>query len=271
MTNIPILIISCDKYADVWTPFFQIFNQRWSDCPFQIYIGSNHKVRDDAKVTTLAIGDDKSWADSVRKMIDRLPGDYAILLLEDFLFTDTVDTARVRRLVDIAEQEQLGCLRLSPHPAPTKKLERYSELGEIEYGADYRVSTQGAIWRLSTLRKLLHPSFSAWQFEQMGSPLSDHYPDKFWSVWEPALVYRHGVERGKWMEQGLDICRRAGVTVDLQARPKMGEQDLAQSRTCHLKSKIASYLPRAIRRRIWPPPAVNHLLAELNESLMREQ
>jgi hypothetical protein len=197
-------------------------------------------------------------------MIDRLPGEYVILMLEDFLFTATVDTGRVRRLVEIARREQLGCLRLSPYPAPTKKIARFPELGELERGADYRVSTQAAIWRLSTLRRLLHPSFSAWQFELTGSALSNHLPDNFWSVRAPALDYKNGVERGKWMRQGLAICHEAGASVDLTRRPPMGPDDEAQSRSCRWKSRIANLFPRAIRQRIWPPPSVDHLLAEID-------
>jgi hypothetical protein len=264
MAEIPILVASCDRYSDLWDPFFQIFRHRWPDCPFPIFLGSNHLARNNAQITTLAIGDDRGWADSVRRMIDCLPGEYAILLLEDFLFTATVDTGRVKRLVEIARQEQLGCLRLSPYPAPTKKIARFPELGELERGADYRVSTQAAIWRLSTLRRLLHPSFSAWQFELTGSPLSNHLPDNFWSVWAPALVYRNGVERGKWMRQGLAICHDASVAVDLASRPQMTPQDEAQSWSCNWKSRIARCLPRAIRRRIWPPPSVTHLLADID-------
>jgi len=121
MAEIPILVVSCDKYSDLWDPFFQIFHHRWPDCPFPIFLGSNHLTRNNPQITTLAIGDDRGWADSVRRMIDRLPGEYAILLLEDFLFTAPVDTGRVKRLVEVARQEQLGCLRLSPCPAPTRK------------------------------------------------------------------------------------------------------------------------------------------------------
>jgi hypothetical protein len=264
MAEVSILVVSCDKYSDIWDPFFQIFHKRWPDCPFPVYLGSNHLTMNSPQVTTLAIGEDRSWADSVRRMIDRLPGDHAILLLEDFLFTDTVETERVKRLVEISQQERLGCLRLGPYPAPTRRISRLPEFGELERGSDYRVSTQAAIWRLSTLRRLLHPSFSAWQFELMGSPLSNHLPDQFWSVWAPALAYRHGVERGKWMRQGLAICHEAGVAVDLSKRPPMSAKDEAQSRSSNWKSRIASCLPRAIRQRIWPPPSVDHLLADVH-------
>ena len=33
-----ILIVSCDKYSDLWDPFFKLFFKFWPDCPFNIYL-----------------------------------------------------------------------------------------------------------------------------------------------------------------------------------------------------------------------------------------
>jgi len=39
--NCSILIPSCDKYSDLWRPFFTLFWRHWPDCPFPVYLGSN--------------------------------------------------------------------------------------------------------------------------------------------------------------------------------------------------------------------------------------
>ncbi len=41
-SELAILVCSCDKYADVWEPFFKLFFKFWPDCPYPIYLLSNY-------------------------------------------------------------------------------------------------------------------------------------------------------------------------------------------------------------------------------------
>jgi len=41
--KIAVLVVSCDKYADLWPPFFQLFLRFWPECPFSVYLISNQK------------------------------------------------------------------------------------------------------------------------------------------------------------------------------------------------------------------------------------
>jgi len=109
--NIPLLVISCDKYADVWKPFFHVFRSRWPDCPFPVYLGTNHLECNEPGVTTINVGDDKDWASGVIKMLDHLDSSQVILFLEDFFFVETVDSTAVLRLVKIAQERFPACLR----------------------------------------------------------------------------------------------------------------------------------------------------------------
>ena len=226
----PILVVSCDKYSDLWRPFFEIFWKRWPDCPYPVYLGSNFKTYQDERVTPINIGDDISWTSGVRQMLRHINAEYFILFLEDFLIKQRVNTEAVDRLVRVARERQLGCLRLSPLPPPTplpaQPIADLPDLGVVLPGDAYRVSTQPAVWRISTLQRLLLPGFSAWEFESIGSQLSSYMPDVFWGPYQFAIVYDHGVEKGKWKPQGLSICRQAGVEVDLDERSAFSEHEL---------------------------------------------
>lgn len=230
MTQPPVLVISCDRYADVWDPFFALFRLRWPDCPFPLFLGTNQKRYENTEVTTLAIGDDESWASGVLKMLDALEGDHVIVFLEDFMLQQRVDTAAVLALVDLARRERVGCLRLVAHMplayAPTRPVAGVPGVGEIERGALHRVSLQVAIWRVETLRRLLVPGETAWDFEVLGTALSNRLPEPFWGVYESVIRYDQAVEKGKWKPAGLRICQEAGVPVDLTARGTFTEEEL---------------------------------------------
>jgi hypothetical protein len=220
--EVPILVVSCDRYADVWRPFFEIFFRRWPDCPYPLRLGTNSGRYDDPRVTTIDIGEDFSWAAGVQSMLDRLGSEHVILFLEDFLIQEPVDGPTIANFLEIARRERVASIRLSPLPPPSALPSRvvpaHPELGVVEPGTGYRVSVQPAIWRVDALRRYLVPGFSPWQFEEIGSRLSDYTDDVFWGPFQPTVVYEHAVEKGRWKQTGLVICREAGVAVDLAAR-----------------------------------------------------
>jgi hypothetical protein len=117
-------------------------------------------------------------------------------------------------------------------------------------GSDYRVSTQAAIWRKDTLLGLCREDWTAWQFEVLGSPSSDLLREPFWSVRRPILHYRQSVQRGKWLPEGLAICRDAGVGIDLTRRPVLSLSELVLYRSVQLRSRLVMLLPGSLRRRI---------------------
>jgi hypothetical protein len=218
MSSLPVLVVSCDRYADLWRPFFQLFWRRWPDCRGPVFLGSNYATYDDPRIQPLRIGEDVTWAAGLRSMLDAISAEYVIVMLEDFLLMRTVDNERIERLVDIAVSEQLGCLRLYSIFPPATAVARYPELGSFAPGESWRVTAQAAIWRVDTLRRFLVPGFSAWDFEQVGTQMSDFMPDRIWGVREPALVYDHAIEKGRWRPQGIEICREADVVVDFSKR-----------------------------------------------------
>jgi hypothetical protein len=226
MGGVPVLVVSCDRYSDVWRPFFELFWRRWPDCAGPVYLGTNFLRHDDQRVQSLPIGPDVTWASGVRRMLDRLDSDYVLVMLEDFLLTEPVDNARIERLARLARAEQPGCLRLYSILPPPRSHPRHPELGWFAPGDPYRITAQAAIWRVSTLRRLLVPGFSPWDFEFLGTQLARGMPDAIWGVREPALVYDQAVEKGRWRPQGVAICLAAGVEIDRGARPVFTREEL---------------------------------------------
>jgi hypothetical protein len=248
-TELPVLVVSCDRYADLWRPFFELFWRRWRDCSGPVYLGTNYQSFDDPRVQTLRVGADVNWAGGVISMLDRIRTDYVIVMLEDFLLMETVDNARIQRLANIASSEGLGCLRLYSIFPPETIVTRYPGLGVFVPGAKWRVTAQAAIWNVATLRRLLVPGFSAWDFELIGSQMSDFMSDQIWGVIRPALVYDHAIEKGKWRPQGLAICSAAGVRVDLERRKAFSAEELeSHEKSRSASSKFAERKTRALAR-----------------------
>lgn len=249
MSNVAILIPSCDKYSDLWKPFFDIFWRRWPDCPYPVYLGSNSQTYPDDRVKNLSIGEDESWAVGVTRMLDEIPATHIILILEDFFLVDDVDTGEVERVVKIAMDNQVACLRLRANEGPTHALAGHPGIGRFAVGEPYRVSAQAAVWDVSQMRKLLLPEFSAWDFEHTGSYLSDHMGLKLWGVFGAVVNYRHVVEKGRWLPRGLLICHHANVQPDFDARPAMTlDQWETHERSSKRCSVVDQMTPKFVRR-----------------------
>ena len=247
MTELSVLIPSCDAYADVWRPFFALFHRHWSDCPYSVYLGSNHITCDEPNVASLLIGEDRSWACSTRRMVEQIQTPYILMILEDFLLQQRVDTCRIVRLIADLERLQGGYLRLKPFPPPDVRLARFPEIGEIEPGAPYRGALQAAIWRRDTLLSLLRDEETAWEMEIYGSRRTDMLDCGFYCVWKAALVYTAGVTLGRWTPQGVAICRQQGVTVDLARRPMMKPGEALRLRWRWATAALLGVIPWKLR------------------------
>jgi len=250
MAELSILIPSCDAYADVWAPFWALLQRNWPDCPYPIYMGANHVPADLPGVRSLLVGDDHSWAQSSRRMVEQIQTTHVLMILEDFLFRRRVDTCRIARLFADLERLNGGYLRLKPFPPPDVRLARFHDIGEIEPGAPYRCALQAAIWRKDVLLCLLVDGETAWEMEIFGSRRTDTLECGFYCVWKPALEYSAGVTRGRWTPQGMAICRQQGVAVDLSCRPVMTPREALLLQLGWTYSALFNAIPWKFRERL---------------------
>lgn len=94
-TKLAVLVPSCDKYADLWKPFFTLFWKFWPDCPFPVYLLTNISTIDDNRVQVLPVGQDVSWSDNLAKTLEKLNYEYVFLFLDDLFLVGRVDTEKV--------------------------------------------------------------------------------------------------------------------------------------------------------------------------------
>lgn len=207
-----ILVLSCDSYADVWPVFFTLFFRYWPDCRLPIYLGANHLRYGDERVTTICVGEDKSWAHSTRLMLQSLGTTYILIFLEDYLLTAPVDGTIVEALANEMRSTGAEFIRFRPSPSPDRPVAGHPLLGELTPGTPYRVSLDIGLWRRETLFSLLEDGETAWDMEILGSRRSDTLPGFYCST---ANVFSrtNGLERGKWKRYNLPMLRKEHVAL----------------------------------------------------------
>ncbi len=162
-------------------------------CPYPIEVVTNTLPIDYPAVTYL--GADRGWGNNLLA--------YLKDKTEPFImwFEDGIAVYADWELVSLAEQEMqnpgIGLVRLFPCPGPT--LPWSEHFGEIDKSLPYAISCQVSIWNPQTIRDILKPDETPWDFEIHGSQRALHYPKTFLSVWREhcAVSYKEYMRRGK--------------------------------------------------------------------------
>jgi hypothetical protein len=227
--DLGVLVVSCDAYSDLWPHFFAFFRRHWGDCPYPVRLGTNRLDCAEPGVATIRIGEDRSWSENLAAMLARTGEPYVLLMLEDFLLTAPADRNGIARARALLREQRADTVRLrgadcSEPPAGGDA--RPPAFEPVAPGTPWRVSAQAAIWDRASLLALLEPGWSPWQFESLGTRLTATLPLQVLRPDRSVLYYRHAVERGKWLPQGIENCRRAGLDIDFAKRSALTEEEM---------------------------------------------
>ena len=217
-----VLVVSCDRYRDLWPPFFHLFWKYWPACPFPVYLGANSSTWHDPRVSTLHAGADESWSKSLKFFLRQIPSQYVLLLLEDFFLDGPVSITGIASSLETLEVLDGTVLRLVPNPPPDLPIEDHPGVGQIHRLAPFRVSAQPGIWNRSALMAILHDDESAWDFEHRGTVRSRTDARGYFCMRATSLACRHVVEQGKWFRPAARYYRELNIGCDFAARPTMG-------------------------------------------------
>ncbi len=228
-----ILVVSCDKHCDLWTPFFTLFRRYWADCEMPVYLGTNRARSDQA--ITLNAGNDEAWSRRLRFFLQNIETDYVLLLLEDFFLDQPVSNALVN--AQLARLHGLNgiCIRLFPNP-PADYF--HNGVGVLHARAAFRVSLQAAIWNRSRLLEILVDEESPWDFELGGSKRSQAWASGFYCVEEPVIHYQHVVERGEWFRASARLYGAQNIGCNFQARAVMSRLKTWKKKPAHFLRRL---------------------------------
>ncbi|MCK9555691.1 hypothetical protein M0R36_07740 [bacterium] len=242
-----VLVVSCDKYADLWKPFFQLFWQFWPDCPTNVYLLTNEICTSFPRVKNLLIGKDISWSDNLRKAILELDEKYIFLFIDDLFLYDFVNASKVLEIFKWILKSNPNYIRMNPTQKPDSP---YNELvGSVSKGTIYRTSTVLSVWKKNVLLDLLKQGESAWDFEVYGSVRSDVY-EGFYSTWSHYFPVINCVVKAKWQRSAIRKFKRLGINIDLTKREKMNCPETILSYFKYLRSGLLNMFPARYRRRI---------------------
>lgn len=231
--NTSVLIYSCDKYSDVWGPFFTLFFRYWL-CPYEVYLVTESEQCLVPDVKT--INANGVWTERVQKAVREIPTKYIIGMCEDFFFRRKVDQTIIDACVMYMEHDhRAGCFNFEKEFEPGCELlpSPYPFFGKKPRGNHFQKSCQPTLWRRDYLLEMLDCKLDPWEWEwqERDYPLN-HY------IWngppeQTAFEYGYhdrqwfGIFQGKWIEDDVGpLFAREGIGIDLNIRGKIRRGDI---------------------------------------------
>jgi hypothetical protein len=220
-TDVSFVIVSCDRYQDLWQPFFSCMDRHWADCPFPVYLVTNEAPFRRSGVSVIHVGPDRDYASNLITAVSAVPTPWVILWLEDLVFTGRVDTERLLSIVTEAVAAGAGYLKLTTDAPLSFEDEQGQRIGAIPTGVRYRSAIGTALYRKDTLLQLLVPGLSAWELDR--SDLSNRLPEPFMALTvrearKPIMPLINTVIKGEWYRPAVPFLRREGFAALLPGR-----------------------------------------------------
>lgn len=218
LEELSIIVPSCDKYNELWEPHFQSLFDKWPNLNSKlsfvpIYVVSNFKEFTHQRVINIKVGEDKSWSDNLIHALPAIKTKYVLILLDDYIFDESVNEARLIQIMNFMENNNAAYIELvldSPIA---------NDVDYVKYGmgikkrfAESRTSLQASLWNVNTLKELLEPNETAWDFEVLGSIRSRLMKEQFYLVIkEPVFHYLNAVNKGKYRQSVIDYINGQGI------------------------------------------------------------
>lgn len=233
-----ILVVSCDRYSDLWEPFFTTFFKYWPDCPYPIYLGTNEIAFRHPRIKLLQVGRDLNYSDNLQRMLGMVRERHVIVWVEDRLVSGPVQTQQLQRLIQIGISRDAHYLKLIPeHPLGYGAND--APIAEVPPGTKYRISITVGLWKKATLLSLLEPGETAWMLEKRGSRRSDKIQTGFFALapsWKatPPIPHVHVIVKGRIIRSALSFLRKEGIAALATRRPLQTLSSVLYTHAYHL-------------------------------------
>lgn len=240
--DLTIIVCSCDKYDDLWFPYFEIFKNQWPDCKYPIVLNTESKTYTheglDIKCLNLYTPEEAAdipWSDRMIETLKHIDSEYVLITLDDHFLLSPVNSKKFEEAFNIIKTHKrisaLSFLAFVPKDKKTKWIGNFGRWSMNDY---FRVNLDTAIWRKKALLRNLKKGENAWEFEINATEralwdFSEYYRYKQGA--EPILDISfhlrrgYGLIRGKWCWANPELFERFGISMDFSKRGYMDKAE----------------------------------------------
>lgn len=221
--ELSILVYSCYRNRDMWRYFSASVAKYWPDRIYRIVLVTDKYEESKDWSFDDVIQNDSDWSDMIANAVKETRSPFVMLFMDDYLLTERVDGRDIAHGIAVARSTDAMCVRLLGED-DGKLVGRYDGDDNLSYyplKSPYCLSTHPCIWNSQYLYDYIHgKGWSAWDFERIGSMEYDDLNHPVVIIREYRFPYIEAVRNGKWLYVGVKWCKKNGIPIDYDSRPR---------------------------------------------------
>lgn len=166
--TITMLILSCNKFSDLWDGHVQQLEKYWPNRNIETYIVTDKKSEKKySNVKVFSAGDDVEWSDRLLKALEMICTEYVFITLDDYFLIKPVSNEKMCNILDMMQKHDLDYVRLFKRPTKATKdpLPGYSKAFRIDCSLKYSVNLYSGIWKTDFMKNCVAEPLNPWEFE----------------------------------------------------------------------------------------------------------
>lgn len=206
MHDLTLLIGTCDEYSFLWNNFITLCDKFFEPNCKKIIVSETKKQHYD-NYEFHCFGHDH-WSNRIAKSLDTIDSEYVFFVLDDYYFSEKITENFLQNSIQFLKENNANKLIITPSHI-NNTFEIFYKLTHIQNNlykqnddSNYLTSIQPAIWKKNFFKKCLHPNWTPWQFELIGSELIKNQDNKIYLHDVQKSIYFNAVRRGKVMSEG---------------------------------------------------------------------
>lgn len=231
--DLTIVVSSCDNYADIWFPYFEIFKHQWPDCPYNIVLNTESKLftHTGLKIKCFQFykeGENVPWSDRLIRHLKNIDNEYILFTLDDSFLLSPVKTEEFNKAVEYMEKNRRisSLCFMIRHEKDTKK-KRLGPFARTPVNSYFRINCYTALWRRCQLLKVLKEGEDPWEFELKGTERALWDFTEYYGYIKEAIPILdvsfhlrrgYGLFLGKWVWATPELFQRFGIDMDFSIR-----------------------------------------------------
>ena len=233
--KITILVNSSDGFEDCWSPFFELLHIFWPNCNHPIMLNTEFKdYHNDkfniksSKVHTGVTNRKLTWSECLIEVLKKIDTDILLYLQEDYFIEKSINSKKIDEFIGLMQgNKNIKYIGLTHFGNGGKFTEwQNNDLQLVSQNAEYRISTQAALWDKTTLLSYLRSDENGWMFEIFGTKRAQKRNDLFltanrsiYNFDNPIIYYEHtGIIKGKWHHRMPELFKNYYITIDFNKR-----------------------------------------------------
>lgn len=260
--KLSLLVLSCDKYNDLWDNFFKLRDLFWPDSDFDWYLVTESMDYSYKNVNVIHTGKKLNWTGRLKYALDTLDSQFVGLYLDDFYISEKVNNSLIHELVEKMEKESIDHINVSDVfdsliEMPESHEYYDNHLFKIPRHKKYGISTASAIWKRDFLLSILgNEDKNAWQFEidlcklamsENGLPgtilCDERKPFKVTHI--PVVI------QGRYYPKAIKEFSKKGLNIDYTARGLMKPKDVLVYNLKTLTTSMLRHHPNLSKNIKW--------------------